>query len=94
VFAPADRPLHFGRLQALLLATALAGANFVALHMNIRRYVTGVDGAGLDLDAGREWWWALPVGPTFGWIVGAAAYAALVFLLVPRLASGRTVTAG
>jgi hypothetical protein len=32
------------------------------------------------------------VGPTAVWIIGAIAYGALVFLLVPRLASGRDAT--
>lgn len=91
VLMPAGRVLAFGRTQAYLLAAALAAVNLIALHMNIRRYVTGIDGAGLNLDAGREWWWVLPVGPTAVWIIGAVAYAALVFILVPRLAAGREV---
>jgi hypothetical protein len=94
VLVPPDRVLTFGRIQAYTIASALAVVNFIALHMNIRRYVTGVDGAGPNLDAGAEWWWALPVGPTTVWIVGAVAYGALVFLLVPRLASGRVADPG
>lgn len=92
VLTPAGRELRFGRIQALLVAAALAGVNLIALHMNIRRYVTGVDGAGPNLDAGAEWWWVLPVGPTAVWLLGSAAFAALVFLLVPRLAAGRELT--
>ncbi len=92
VLVPAGQPIEFGRVQSLLLAGSLTGVNFVALHMNIRRYVTGIDGAGPNLDAGVEWWWTLPVGPTAVWIIGAIAYGALVFLLIPRLASGRDVT--
>ncbi|MBX3193994.1 MAG: DUF2142 domain-containing protein [Microbacteriaceae bacterium] len=86
---PAGRALAFGRIQSYLIATALTGANLIALHLNIRRYVTGIDGASPNLDAGAEWWWVLPVGPTAVWIIGALAYGALVFLLVPRLAAGR-----
>jgi hypothetical protein len=89
VLTPLGRELRFGRVQAYLLAASLAAVNLIALHMNIRRYVTGIDGASPNLDAGAEWWWVLPVGPGAVWIIGAAAYAALVFLLVPRLAAGR-----
>src|SRR5690606_24101741 len=89
VLVPAGRALAFGRIQAYLIAAALTGANLIALHMNIRRYVTGIDGASPNLDAGAEWWWVLPVGPTAVWIIGALAYGALMFLLVPRLAAGR-----
>jgi hypothetical protein len=93
VLVPADRVLSFSRLQGYTIAAALAVADFVALHMNIRRYVTGTDGAGPNLDAGAEWWWSMPIGPTAVWIIGSIAYGALVFLLVPRLASGRSLTA-
>jgi hypothetical protein len=92
---PAAKPIAFGRIQAYLLAAALSGVYLIALHMNIRRYVTGVDDAGLNLDSGAEWWWAgFPVGPTAVWIIGAVAYGALVFVLVPRLASGRVAELG
>lgn len=94
VLAPRGRELRLGRVPAYTVAVALAVANFVALHMNIRRYVTGIDGAGFDLDAGAEWWWALPIGPNVVWIVGSLAYAALVLLLVPRLAAGRPLVVG
>jgi hypothetical protein len=89
MLVPADRPLRFGRIQAYLIAATLTGAFFISLHFDIRRYVTGIDGASPNLDAGAEWWWTLPLGPTAVWLIGAAAYGALVFLLVPRLAAGR-----
>lgn len=94
LLVPPGRELRLGRVPAYTVAVALAVANFVALHMNIRRYVTGIDGAGLNLDAGAEWWWALPVGPNVVWIVGSVAYASLVLLLVPRLAAGRPLAVG
>lgn len=89
MLVPADRPLRFGMVQAYLIAAALTGAFFLSLHFDIRRYVTGIDGAAPNLDAGAEWWWTFPLGPTAVWLIGAAAYGALVFLLVPRLAAGR-----
>jgi hypothetical protein len=89
MLAPAGRPILFGRVQALVLAATLTGAYFISLHFDIRRYVTGIDGAAPNLDAGAEWWWVLPLGPTAVWLIGTAAYGALVFIVVPRLASGR-----
>jgi hypothetical protein len=89
VLVPIGRALALGRIQGYLVAAALAGVNLIALHMNIRRYVTGIDGAGPNLDAGAEWWWTLPFGPSWVWILGSLAFGALVFLLVPRLAAGR-----
>lgn len=66
-----------------LLAAAATIANLMALQANTRRYVTGVDLPNFDLDAGREWWWALPFGAMTNWAVGSAAglalFAALAF---------------
>lgn len=70
--------------QRYAIALALTGAHFIALHMNIRRYVTGVDGAGVDLDAGAEWWWTLPVSPTAVWLIGSLAYGVVAVLVARR----------
>jgi hypothetical protein len=74
--------LRFTRLQTFAVLGALAIANFVALHVNIRRYVTGADQQGPNLDSGAEWWWSgLPLGPTAVWIIGALAYGGVLALL-------------
>ncbi|MHA6693991.1 DUF2142 domain-containing protein [Homoserinimonas sp. A520] len=78
--------LRFTRLQTFTVLGALAIANLVALQVNIRRYVTGADQQGANLDAGAEWWWTgFPVGPTAVWLIGAIAYAGLLVLLWPEL---------
>jgi len=89
ILAPRGWPILFGRVQALVIAATLTGAYFITLHFDIRRYVTGIDGAAPNLDAGAEWWWTLPIGPTAVWLLGTLAYGAMVFLIVPRMASGR-----
>lgn len=83
---PRGRDLLFSRLQTFVVLGALALANLVALQVNIRRYVTGADQQGLNLDAGAEWWWSgLPVGPVFVWVVGTLAFAGLLAVLWPQL---------
>ena len=77
---------RFTRAQTLTIMGALSIANFVALQVNIRRYVTGADAQGFNLDAGAEWWWSeLPVGPTTVWLIGAVSFAALMATLWPEL---------
>jgi hypothetical protein len=71
-------------IQRYVIATALTGAHLVALHMNLRRYVTGVDDAGFNLDAGAEWWWALPLSPMAVWVIGSIAYGTVAFLVARR----------
>ncbi|UYN82580.1 MAG: DUF2142 domain-containing protein [Microcella sp.] len=88
---PANSRLRFTRVQTFTIFTALAVANLVALQVNIRRYVTGVDQQGLNLDAGAEWWWqGSPLGPTALWVIGALAFVGLLATLWRELL-GRAV---
>lgn len=78
--------LRFGRIQTFAILGALATANLVALQVNIRRYVTGTDQQGFDLDGSAEWWWTgVPFGPIALWMIGSLAYAALLAVLWPQL---------
>jgi hypothetical protein len=83
--------LRFTRVQTVAILGALALANLVALQVNIRRYVTGADQQGLNLDSGAEWWWTgFPIGPTALWVIGALAFAALLATLWPELRNSRS----
>lgn len=66
--------LGLGRLQLGIVALLLALANAVALHTNIRRYVTGTDSNGPNLNKNIEWWWQMPLSPMAVWIIGSVAF--------------------
>jgi hypothetical protein len=86
VTLPPGRELGFTRIQTFTLLGALALANLVSLQVNLRRYVTGADQQGPNLDAGAEWWWSdFPVGPSSVWVIGVIASVALLAVLWPRL---------
>lgn len=87
---PKGKPIRFSRGQLLIVASALSISNLVALEANIRRYVTGIDAPGVNLDAGREWWWNVPFGPNLVWVVGSVAFAGTVFIVIREIASVRT----
>lgn len=77
---------RFTRVQTFTILAALGVANLVALQVNIRRYITGADQQGFNLDDGAEWWWSgFPVGPTAVWVIGSLAYAGLLVVLWPQL---------
>jgi hypothetical protein len=67
--------LGLSRLQLVIVVLGLAIANAVALHTNLRRYVTGINVQGLNLDRKIEWWWNLPIGPFPLWVIGVFAFA-------------------
>lgn len=76
---PAGHPgLFTQKTPIVMVAIALSLANAVALHQNIRRYVTGLDEPGFNLNADREWWWwslsGTAMTPMFVWTVGALAF--------------------
>lgn len=68
------------------IAGALAVAHSVALHGVIRRYVTGTDVSGFDLDAGAEWWWLGAPSPMTVWAIGSIGWAVLLAAAVPLIA--------
>jgi hypothetical protein len=73
---------HLSRLQAAIVVVALVVAQSFALHENMRRYITGIDVSGLNLNHNIEWWWPISVSPMVVWIAGTLAFAALVIVLV------------
>lgn len=86
LFDPPGKRIRFSRGQVVLIAFALAVSNFVSLQTNIRRYVTGIDEAGLNLDSGREWWWDSPITPNAVWLLGSLAFAGTLILVVREIA--------
>jgi len=90
---PVGNPIVLSRVQRWVIVVAVTGAHFVALHMNLRRYVTGTDEPGPNLDAGLEWWWGgLPIGPTALWLIGSLAFAGVAVLVMRMYAGSYSVT--
>jgi drug/metabolite transporter (DMT)-like permease len=73
------------------LAGGLAMANAAALHVNIRRYASGLTQArSWDLDAGVEWWWPALPAPMTVWVVASLAFAVLAWLVLGLFAAQPT----
>ncbi|PFG38691.1 putative membrane protein DUF2142 [Georgenia soli] len=86
---------RLSRGQLGLMVATLALANSFAMHNNIRRYVTGDDVTGFNLNALPEWWWDSAVSPMVVWLVGSAAFAGFLLAIVSRMGAwDRTPGAG
>ena len=70
---------------AVIVGLTLAVVNFVALHVTLRRYLTGADEQGLDLDRGIEWWWPIGLSPMAVLIIGSLSFAGVVAILMVEL---------
>lgn len=68
--------------QVLAATAALALAHTIALHVHMRRYVTGFDVAGVNLDRDLEWWWPSLPGPTVTWLLGSVSFAVLAYVVL------------
>ena len=74
-------------VQRWAVVLVLSAANTIALYVNLRRYVTGLDVDTVNLDAGVEWWWSGPVTPMGVWFVGSLAFGVGLLLLSAEMAS-------
>ena len=55
----------------------------LALHIQIRRYVSGLAVSNLDLGVHRGWWWiGSPVSPMGLWLIGSVAMGITIALLL------------
>jgi hypothetical protein len=68
---------RLSRRTALVVAAALSVGHAVALHVQLRRYISGLDVSGLSLESHREWWWDSAPPPDLVWALGSLAYAVL-----------------
>ena len=65
-----------------MVGGALIVANAVALHTNIRRYISGLDVVDWNLNHHVEWWWDIPVSPMVIWAIGSLAFAGATIIVL------------
>jgi hypothetical protein len=76
------RAVRLTRGQLVTIVVALSVANAFALHTQLRRYLTGTDVVGFNLDRNVEWWWGGSVSPMAVWAIGSLAFALVCVLVV------------
>ncbi len=79
------REIRFTRLHVVLIGVTLSIANSIALHLNLQRYVHGFDDLGWNIDDPIEWWWSMPISPMVVWVIGTAAFAGLLAIVLRRV---------
>lgn len=81
VLAVRNTRVRFTRPQLVVLVATLSITQFIALYVNMVRYIQGVGAAGWNLDSGIQWWWDIPFSPMFVLIIGSAAYTLMLMVL-------------
>lgn len=63
-------------LQSWVILAGIVIANALALYVNTKRYVSGLNnGTGVSLDANIGWWWNIALSPMMVWILGSLGFA-------------------
>ena len=77
-----SRPLITSRTISRILVSTLTLGNSIALHQTMRRYITGVDVIGWNLNKNAEWWWTIGPSPMTIWMLGTIAFGVTATLVL------------
>lgn len=80
---------HF-RNQLIASAFLVSFANFLSLHTNLRRYITGLDYNEFNLNLNKEWWWNIPISPNIVLIFGSISFLVMTLILVSFMDEKKT----
>ena len=76
------RPLITSKTVSRVLILTLTLGNSTALHQTMRRYITGVDVIGWNLNLNAEWWWTVGPSPMTIWILGTIMFGVTATLIL------------
>jgi hypothetical protein len=80
---PASRTIDLRRSQRVAIVVSVSVAQAIALHVNTRRYVSGLSKEWLfDLDQGVAWWWGSIPSPMTMWTLTSIAFTVLATLAI------------
>ena len=75
LFVPLGRKMiELNFLQYLTLFFGLAVSHSFALHFTMRRYITGTDVLGYNLNKNAEWWWSSAPAPLTSWAIASIGF--------------------
>ena len=77
-------------LSTIFLAVSLAQS--LSLHQSIRRYVTGTNVAGWNLNLGAQWWWTYGPSPMTIWLIGSVGFGVALFIVLSMVNSEQATT--
>ena len=83
---------QFSKSSLLTIFLAISLAQSLSLHQSIRRYVTGTNIAGWNLNKGAQWWWTYGPSPMSIWLIGSVAFGVALFIVLSMINSDRAST--
>ena len=77
--------LQFSKSSLVTIFLAISLAQSLSLHQSIRRYVTGTNIAGWNLNKGAQWWWTYGPSPMTIWLIGSVAFGVALFVVISMI---------
>ena len=74
--------LKISKSSRVTIFIAISLAQSLSLHQSIRRYVTGTNFSGWNLNKGAEWWWTNGPSPLSVWAIGSISFAVAIFIIL------------
>jgi hypothetical protein len=84
-----NNPWSLTGASRAVLATFITVAHAAALHINMRRYISGLDVWSPNLNKAREWWPIWLPSPNICWVAGSTAVGVVTFFMFFREIPGK-----
>jgi len=80
---------RFSKSSLVTIFLTISLGQSLSLHQSIRRYVTGTNVSGWNLNKGAEWWWTHGPSPLSIWMLGSVAFSVAFFIVLLMLNTDR-----
>ena len=72
----------FSKSSLVTIFLTISLGQSLSLHQSIRRYITGTNISGWNLNEGAQWWWTHGPSPLSIWILGSVAFSVALFIVL------------
>ena len=72
----------FSKSALVTIFLTISLGQSLSLHQSIRRYITGTNISGWNLNEGAQWWWTHGPSPLSIWILGSVAFSVALFIVL------------
>jgi hypothetical protein len=72
----------FSKSSIVTIFLTISIGQSLSLHQSIRRYITGTNISGWNLNKGAQWWWTHWPSPLSIWMIGSVAFSVALFIVL------------
>ena len=87
VFQKQGHQIIFESPARLTIISLLSISHSLALHTNIKRYMTGIDVFGWNLNLNVEWWDWPQIAPMTVWGIASLSFVFMSYILVEHIST-------